>query len=31
MTNKYEIGLKKLEEVDGSAGDKVIESLKDIS
>lgn len=31
MTNKYEIGLKKLEEVDGSAGDKVIESLKDIA
>ena len=31
MTNKYEIGLKKLTEVDGSAGDKVIESLKDIA
>ena len=28
---RYEIGLKKLNEIDGEAGEKVIESLKDIA
>lgn len=31
MTKQYEIGLKKLNEIDGNAGKNVIESLKDIS
>ncbi|MGE4444930.1 MAG: carboxymuconolactone decarboxylase family protein [Candidatus Altimarinota bacterium] len=30
-SNRYKIGWEKLNEVDGSAGEKVIDSLKDIS
>jgi 4-carboxymuconolactone decarboxylase len=30
-SNRYERGLKKLKEVDGEAGERVIESLKDIA
>ncbi|WP_228434595.1 hypothetical protein [Chryseobacterium indologenes] len=31
QSNRYERGWKKLKEIDGEAGEKVIESLKDIS
>ena len=31
MTDKYELGLRKLQEVDGSAGDKVINALTNIA
>lgn len=31
MDNRYEIGLKKLSEIDGKAGENVIESLKEIA
>jgi 4-carboxymuconolactone decarboxylase len=30
-TDRYERGMKKLKEIDGEAGEKVIESLKDIA
>lgn len=30
-SNRYEVGLKKLKEIDGYGGEKVIESLKSIS
>ena len=29
--DRYNIGLEKLKEIDGQAGERVIESLKDIS
>lgn len=31
MFSRFEIGLEKLKEIDGEAGEKVIEALKDIS
>jgi 4-carboxymuconolactone decarboxylase len=31
MKNRYETGLEKLKEIDGKAGENVIESLKDIA
>lgn len=31
MKDRYDLGLKKLKEIDGDAGEKVIESLKDIA
>jgi 4-carboxymuconolactone decarboxylase len=31
MKNRYDIGLEKLKEIDGEAGENVIESLKDIA
>ena len=31
MDDRYERGLKKLQEIDGEAGNRVIEALKDIA